>query len=261
MAHPTPYNYPPWEVLDSSNYDPIFDMPFKCDPGVRNFRRLHTRRDNWEETASGLAWFPEYGLHNPSFCNWALPFPKPAFWELLHEFVPSSYWVKTRMTITLSSAIQTGDFDPQAGFFSGLVAHDAPFILSYKSRTSNSELYKKAEFAGIDPRDIYWEYRRPNTPQNVVCLWQGLADLIPQCSDVKQLSTLSPNDTWVFEFDLSRNGILLESGDAIKFIMPVDLISKVTSFYLCHEFATSPLNKDTPYFTAGSKFISIPPPP
>lgn len=261
MAHPTPYNYPPWEVLDSSNYDPGFYMPFKCDPGVRHFRRLHTRKDGWFETASGLAWFPEIDININNYCNWAEPFPKPAFWELLHEFVPSSYWVKTRMTITLSSAIQAGDFDPQTGFFSGAVSQFAPFVLSYKSRTSNSELYKRAESAGVDPRNIYWEYYRDNTPQNVVCLWQGLAGLIPQCSDVKQLSVLSPNDTWIFEFDLSRNGILMESGDAIKFVMPVDLISKVTSFYLCHEFATSPLNKDTPYFTAGSKFINIPPPP
>lgn len=257
MAHPTPYNYPPWEIVDKDSYDPSYSPAVACDQNVGFFSALHTRQGFTE--GFGLSWFPLLAYSTSTYCDLSLVSSAPYTWGIQIQNVPKCKWTKSILTVNLHSELVPSDLPDRKFFSETNSVQSRPWALSFVPGSSNSDYYKKANAEGYprSPVDAEWNYL--NHPKlNTVLMWRALEDFVAQCSKVETFSTLTPNDTWRFTLDMSPTGIEMNPGDKIQLFWGAQVDrTRVRSMYLKHEFQKMVVGSQIPLVDAGYRASSM----
>lgn len=261
---PDPYAYPPYEIIlrDLAEYTPIVQVDSET---VQYYMGLANDLPQIVNDEAGMGvdddalWFPKLSVRGSDRCN-LTTLTSERTSDFLYGAVPPGRLTKITITVSLSEALAPGDFDPKTSFFTTLPTPyvvgtsnvKRPFWIGYVRGSTDTYAFRRND---ANNNGSHNGYREPIIfPRNVPFLWYSFDELVSQM-DLRVESVFSERDTYVFTADVSQRGIILESGDKLKYYCGQGgYILKVRGIYLRYEFEKqkSP-GANAPYTMAGVK--------
>lgn len=257
---PDPYRYPPYEIITQDlTYTPVIETDPDAVQYYMGLANNRTQIQNDDSGVSGATWCPRWGIRGSDGCNLVSLLSEQTS-DFVYATLPPGRLTKIVITVLLDSPLVTGDFDPTTTFFTtlpttyveGVSDSKRPFWIGYVRGSTNTLAFRENDRLANGEMN---QHREPSVvPRNFPLLWYSYDELVAE-TELRVESTFNLRDTYTFTLDTSMRGILLESGDKLKYYCGQGgFIPKVRGLYIRYEFAKQAKpGVNIPYTTSGMK--------